>query len=213
MPGNQYSGRFIECWSDMLASCILKGVTPVMRREYASNVYLARNLVLLPGILERGFKQKDVRPLEGSPYDYLMWIDSDAVFSPNHLWDLIKYDVDVVSGSAITNAEQQKLNWGLYNADGACEFAYKKDIENYKVDDKGLIDVDFVGFHWVLMKYGVIERMKYPWFRPITKKVGENIYFPSEDISWCMDAKEAGIEIKVDPYCRIGHEKPLTLVA
>lgn len=212
LPGHSYSGRFLECWSDLLASCIMKGVTPVMRREYASNVYLARNLVLLPGILEKGFRQKDVKPLEGSQYDYLMWIDSDAVFSPDDLWKLIDYDVDVVSGSAITNAEKSKLNWGLYNSDGSCEFAYRKEAASYPKTDKGLVEVDFVGFHWVLVKYGVFERMKYPWFRPITKRVGENIYFPSEDISWCMDAKEAGIKIMVDPECRIGHEKPLTLV-
>jgi GT2 family glycosyltransferase len=212
LPGRSYSGRFLECWSDLLASCYSRGVTPLMRREYTSNVYLARNMILKPDILLKGFKTRDARPLEGSEYDWLMWIDSDAVFNTSQFWRLVKYNVDIVAGSAITNMEQGKVSWGMFNKDGSCEFCKKDDFGELKRDEQGLFEVDFTGFHWILIKRGVFEKIEYPWFQPITKKIGENIYFPSEDIGWSMRAREAGFKIMVDPECKIGHEKPVTLM-
>ncbi len=212
LPGRQYSGRFLECWSDLLASCYSRGVIPLMRREYTSNVYLARNMILKPDILLKGFRTRDARPLEGSEYDWLMWIDSDAVFNTGHFWRLIKYDVEIVAGSAITNMEQGRLSWGRYNADGSCEFAKKDEVANYERTPKGLIEVDFTGFHWLLVRRGVFEKLDYPWFRPTTKIVRETIYFPSEDVGWCDRIRDLGLKMHVDPECKIGHEKPVTLV-
>jgi GT2 family glycosyltransferase len=182
-----------------------------MRREYASNIYMCRNLVLMPGMLEKGVKIKDAQVLKGQPYDYLMWIDSDAVFKPEHLWMLVKHDVDIASGQAIINFQERKLNWGMNGSAGTCDFAHKDMLEIYERDAKGLVSVDFVGFHWMLVKHGVFEKLDYPWFSPVTKKVGENIYYPSEDIGWCMKAKEAGFKIMVDTDCKIGHEKQLVM--
>jgi len=213
LPGHHYSGRFLECWSDLLASCLMKGVTPIMRREYCSNVYLVRNLLLQPHLLERGIPVGDVKVLEGAPYDYLMWIDSDAVFDPDKFWMLLKHDVDIVAGSAITNATEHRVSWGMLNEVGACDFAVKEKIADYPKNEKGLISVDFTGFHWVLIKKGVFEKMAYPWFQPVVKRRGKNIVFPGEDISWSALVKDAGFEIFVDPECRIGHEKSLVLVA
>jgi hypothetical protein len=33
----------------------------------------------------------------------------------------------------------------------------------------------------------------------------------SEDVAFCLDAKNAGFEIWVDPKCRVGHEKTLII--
>jgi hypothetical protein len=213
LPGTRYSGMFLECWSDLLASCIMKGVTPVMRREYASNIYMCRNLILMPGMLDKGVKIKDATVLKGTPYDYLMWIDSDAYFKPDDLWDLVKHDVDICSGQAIINLNEKKLNWGMNGPLGTCDFAYKDELGIYPRNAKGLVSADFVGFHWMLVRKGVFEKMTYPWFSPVTKKINENIYFPSEDIGWCMKAKELGFEILIDTDCKIGHEKQLVMRA
>ena len=66
---------------------------------------------------------------------------------------------------------------------------------------------DYIGFGWVLIKQGVFERMKYPWFAPKQMKVGEYYDMCSEDVAWCIDAKSLGIDIYVDPRIRVGHEK------
>jgi hypothetical protein len=213
LPGQSYSGLFLERWSDLLASCILKGVTPIMRREYTSNVYLTRNMILEPDILKRGFPMNGVQPLRGTGYDWLMWIDSDAVFRSEDVWHLMDHNVDICTGSAITNMEQGRLQWGFHNSDGTCEFARKIDLDKYNRNDDGLIEVEFTGFHFLLVRRGVFEKLGYPWFRPVPKVMKDQVFFPSEDISWCSLAIEAGFKIHVDPTIKLGHLKAVTLTA
>jgi GT2 family glycosyltransferase len=191
----------------------MKGITPIMRREYTSNVYLARNVILRPDGLTNGVKVKEALPLEGSPYDWLMWIDSDAIFKPDDVWRLLKHDLDICAGSAVTNPQEGKLSWGNFNKEtGACDFATRLTVPNYPKNEKGLVEVEFTGFHWVLIKAGVFEKIEYPWFRPTVKRVGGFVYFPSEDISWSMAAMEKGFKIYVDPECKIGHEKSVNVM-
>ena len=71
--------------------------------------------------------------------------------------------------------------------------------------------VDYTGFGWVLIKKGVFEHpeMKYPWFAPKMQvfESGAVQDMCGEDVSFCLDAKEAGFEIWCDPRIRVGHEK------
>ena len=71
--------------------------------------------------------------------------------------------------------------------------------------------VDYTGFGWVLIKNGVFEHeeMKYPWFAPKMQvfESGQVQDMCGEDVSFCLDAKEAGFEIWCDPRIRVGHEK------
>jgi hypothetical protein len=71
--------------------------------------------------------------------------------------------------------------------------------------------VDYTGFGWVLIKHGVFENegMKYPWFAPKMQvfESGEVQDMCGEDVSFCLDAIEAGFEIWCDPRIRVGHEK------
>ena len=71
--------------------------------------------------------------------------------------------------------------------------------------------VDYTGFGWLLIKNGVFENkgMPYPWFAPKMQvfESGEVQDMCGEDVSFCLDAKEAGFEIWCDPQVRVGHEK------
>ena len=71
--------------------------------------------------------------------------------------------------------------------------------------------VDYTGFGWLLIKKGVFEHegMPYPWFAPKMQvfESGEVQDMCGEDVSFCLDAKEAGFEIWCDPRVRVGHEK------
>lgn len=73
--------------------------------------------------------------------------------------------------------------------------------------------VDYVGFGWVLIQKGVFESMTYPWFGP-KLQVFENGAvqdFCGEDVSFCLDAKNLGYKIWVDPRIRVGHEKQVVI--
>mgnify|MGYP005636382351 FL=1 len=71
--------------------------------------------------------------------------------------------------------------------------------------------VDYTGFGWLLIKKGVFEHeeMPYPWFAPKMQvfESGNVQDMCGEDVSFCLDAKEAGFEIWCDPRIRVGHEK------
>ena len=71
--------------------------------------------------------------------------------------------------------------------------------------------VDYAGFGWLLIQNGVFEdkKMPYPWFAPKMQvfESGNVQDMCGEDVSFCLDAKEAGYEIWCDPRIRVGHEK------
>ena len=71
--------------------------------------------------------------------------------------------------------------------------------------------VDYTGFGWVMIKKGVFEHqeMKYPWFAPKMQvfESGAVQDMCGEDVSFCLDAMDAGFEIWCDPRIRVGHEK------
>ena len=76
---------------------------------------------------------------------------------------------------------------------------------------KKAFTVDYTGFGWLLIKKGVFESegLPYPWFAPKMQvfESGEVQDMCGEDVSFCLDAKEAGFEIWCDPRVRVGHEK------
>ena len=71
--------------------------------------------------------------------------------------------------------------------------------------------VDYTGFGWVIIKKGVFEHpeMKYPWFAPKMQvfESGAVQDMCGEDVSFCLDAMDAGFDIWCDPRIRVGHEK------
>ena len=71
--------------------------------------------------------------------------------------------------------------------------------------------VDYTGFGWVMIQNGVFEneKMKYPWFAPKMQvfESGAVQDMCGEDVSFCLDAIDAGYEIWCDPRIRVGHEK------
>jgi len=190
----------------------LKGITFHLRNTYTSNVYLLRNSILKDNAASGGIKVSDNVPLNGFPYDYLMWIDSDMVFTPEQFFKMLAREKDIMSGSAMTDPRTRKLNWGKIDTEGRCNFVTKDTVKDFPLDEDGLADVDFVGYAWLLVRKGVYEKMLFPWFRPMTTRYGNNMYFPSEDIGWCHAVKELGFKIYVDPELHIGHEKPVVMV-
>ena len=64
----------------------------------------------------------------------------------------------------------------------------------------------------MLIKKGVIENIKYPWFAPIWLDVGSGMKeFSSEDVGFCHRIREAGYKIMANTNVVIGHEKSCVL--
>jgi GT2 family glycosyltransferase len=85
-------------------------------------------------------------------------------------------------------------------------FLLQKNIDKKEGE---LFKADYTGLGWMLCKYGVFEKMKYPYFHPRLLKWEKYGWedFPFDDVEICMRMREAGFDIWIDPKIRIGHEK------
>lgn len=210
LPGKDFSGRFLECWSNLLVYTVRSGIEIYLRRVYSSNVYHGRNLLLCEEKVGNIEEHMYVKPLQTVGYDFLMWIDSDMIFQPEQFRKLIEYNRPIVAGIA-RNGPKKQIACGIFREDRAIEFFHEDTINDREKDESGLVKVDWTGFAFLLIKHGVFESMPFPWFRPMVRQVDEHLFFPSEDIGWCILATQYGWDIFVDPNMKIGHEKLVIL--
>ena len=203
LPGNSYSGTFLKSFTGVWTWCLQNGHQPILSQQHSSMVNFARCKVAGADVT-RGPDQK---PFNGQPYDYMMWIDSDIAFNNEQFDQLVNMDCDVASGwyqqPGGSTPVVEKMDSEYFEEHGTYEFITGEDMANRKFEFKA----DYIGFGWVLIKQGVFESMKYPWFAPKQMKVGEYYDMCSEDVAWCLDAKDLEIDIYVNPRAWVGHEK------
>lgn len=179
-----------------------------MRRE-SPNIYYARNMCL-GGDISRGENQK---PFNGRlDYDFIMWIDSDVLFKSEQFKVLLEHDKDIVSGlylmkDGVHFATVKEWDENFFKKNGYFQFLKPEDLNG----QKDLLEVAYTGMGFMLVKRGVFETMVYPWFKPSEKKIGDMIDFTTEDVSFCLKAKENGFRVFVDGQIRLGHEKKMIL--
>ena len=189
LPGTTFSNNFLKSWTELLIYCVTHKIRPIISSQTSSNVHFVRNMCLGADVL-RG---KDQTPFDGKiDYDFIMWIDSDQVFSVNSFISLLSHDEDVVSGLYLmSNARNYTVvrEWDetTFLNKGSFKFldnnALSKwvsenaigDVEEKK-DDNGnpykdyskckipLMPVSYTGLGWTLVKKGVFEKLSYPWF-------------------------------------------------
>jgi hypothetical protein len=207
LPGDNFSGRFMDCWSNTLLYCLNNGIQPLLSRRESPNIYFVRNMCLGGDVL-RGKGQK---PFNGQiEYDYIMWIDSDIIFRAEQIRELISHDKDIVSGIYLM-ADGRHLaacrDWDeeYFKKHGSFEFLTLKALEG----QAALMEVAYTGLGFMLVKKGVFEKLEYPWFSPRNLTIGNASDFCSEDVGFCLKAKDVGFKIYIDPRIKVGHEKKL----
>ena len=206
IPGRSFSNTFLRCWTDLLAWCLQNNIQALLSNAYDSNVYYVRNKIL--GADDRGGKNQD--PFGGQlDYDYIMWIDSDMAFTPEHFKQLLDMKKDIATGiyktaDNIHYATVKDWNLDFFKKEGRFEFLTDEHLQT----EEPIFTVEYNGFGWMLIKKGVIESLEYPWFRPLWQEVDSNIHtFTSEDVGFCQKAIEKGYKIYANKNLIIGHEK------
>jgi GT2 family glycosyltransferase len=178
---------------------------PLISQDYSSMVNFARCKVAGADVI-RGRNQT---PFGGRvDYDYMMWIDSDIVFSNRSFKALLDMKKDIASGwysqPGGSTPVVERMDNEYFISHGSYEFISAEGMEAMRAP----FVADYIGFGWVLVRKGVFESIEYPWFAPKVRRLPGGIEdVCSEDVAFCSDARAAGFEIWVDPQVRVGHEK------
>jgi hypothetical protein len=208
-PGSSFSGKFIQCWSNLLAWCLCNGIKPIVSQQRSCNIYYVRNMCLGGDVL-RGPRHK---PFDGKlDYDYIMWIDSDILFEPQQFQRLLGHGTDIVAGLYLMEGGKQFAaveQWDeeYFAQHGCFRFLTPADLQG----KEGLLQMAYTGMGFMLVKRGVFEAMEYPWFRPMEKRTGQAVDFTMEDVGFCLRAREVGVAILVDEAVRMKHVKAIPL--
>jgi len=177
-----------------------EGIEWDMSSDYSPLIYHCRNDIL-HGDPTKGKKQI---PWQGRfKYDWQIWIDSDMIWTPEDIKRLIsRNNLSIISGCYMRQ-DDNNYAFSIREMDGSF-----KAMTRQEVDPMGdPFEVSVTGFGFVAIKYGVVESMEYPWFRPLVKEDEESFTFTSEDTGFCMLAQQAGYVVVVDPSIQVGHEK------
>ena len=217
LPGRGVSYIFLKNFVQLCFDMVQNGMAIQISQDYSSMVNFARCKVLGANVL-RG---PDQIPWDGKlEYDYQLWIDSDIVFDTNKFWQLCDLAIS-------EDGTEREITAGWYaTEDGHTtsvahwleedDFRKNGGVMNHETVEsiqkrKKPFTVDYTGFGWVMIKKGVFEdeKMKYPWFAPKMQifESGSVQDMCGEDVSFCLDAIEAGYDIWCDPRIRVGHEK------
>ena len=210
LPGRGVSYTFLKNFVTLCFDLVQNKASIQISQDYSSMVNFARCKCLGANVL-RG---PDQLPWDGKlKYDYQLWIDSDIVFNVEKFYQLVLMDEKIAPGWYCTedgkttsvahwlDEDDFKGNGGVMNHETLDSIAKRQKP----------FTVDYAGFGWLLIKHGVFEdsQMTYPWFAPKMQifESGAVQDMCGEDVSFCLDAKEAGFRIMCDPRIRVGHEK------
>lgn len=215
LPGEIFSNNFLRSWTTTLLKLPEYRIKPQIRWTIGSNVYKVRNDILMGGKTQG----KNQKPFHGKlNYDYLMWIDSDQVWDPaqfKRLFDTMEgsSNLHILSGVYLRN---DKTNYTAVVGKNHPDFPPDKIGFLQPADlrrKKKLIQVEFTGMGFMMVRYGVMEAIDYPWFAPLAYTFDNDrvVGFTNEDAAFCRRASEKGFYTYIDPTLVIGHEKPTIL--
>jgi len=177
----------------------------MISQQYSSVVHFARAKCLGGDVL----KGPDQKPFQGQvDYDVMMWIDSDIVFKPEDFFALLESPHDVTAGLYMMEDLQHFATVKEWNEDffvktGTFKFMRPDDI----VGTPQYVPVAYTGMGWMMIRKGVVEDLKYPWFWGDLQKVDALVDMNSEDVAFCRALQAAGHTIHVDTKVRVGHQK------
>lgn len=212
LPGNTFSQKFLISWTEAL---------PILFQRYNVSISVGySSFVSFARMQTFGYNTlmgKDQKPFQGQDYDVFVTLDSDIVFSPEQIINLIeatdKYDV--VSGYYMM-ANNKNLavvkEWDTeyFSRTGSFQFLTPNDIPSEP------FAVSYAGMGFMAMTKKAMDSVEYPGFfhelvefgGPDGRLIRELV---SEDVAFCRNLQKKGFFIMVLPSLRVGHEKSFVI--
>lgn len=222
LPGNKFSSRFLVSWTSALNTLWENGKYDIVISPGVSSfVSFARMQTLGLNNL-RGIDQK---PFDGMDFDIFITIDSDIIFLPQNLLELIEATEQhsVVSGVyRMTDLKNMAVvsEWDInyFKKEGHFKYLTHEDLDNWKKNNENekFMKVVYCGMGFMAITKEALYSLNYPYFqyelqefRGIDGKLIREIC--SEDVAFCKNLEKCGHNIYIIPDLRVGHEKELVI--
>lgn len=205
ITGNNFSGIFLDCLLQTILFARQNNWQLQIHRAESNNIYYVMNDVL-KGSFNKGEYQKI---FDGEYYDYIVWIDSDIVWQPHQIKELIETEGDIVTGIYVMTGNRnyfvciEKIDVNDYIKDGRCKYLHRSEITN------SIKEVDMGAMGFMKVEKGVFEKISYPWFYQDGLDIEYGLISP--DIIFFNKAKEHGFKVWVNENIIVGHEKKIIL--
>jgi len=221
LPGDNFSSKFLVSWTSALnVLWETQKYDLIVSPGVSSYVTFARMQTLGLDVL-RGIQQK---PFNNLDFDVWVTIDSDIIFTPQHLIDLIEATEihPVVSGiyrmSNLSNyAVVKDWNTDYFIKNGTFEFLTPEFIEKWK-QETGLkyMSVNYTGLGFFAMRREVLKKMTYPYFNAELQEIisDDGLILRdicSEDVAFCKNIQKLGVPIVINTDLRVGHHKLISI--
>ena len=189
IPGREFTGRFLECWTNLVKRLSNDNIDWILCRRYHPNIYRVR--------------QECLKIAKQANPDYYMWIESDIKFKPEDFYKLLENkDKDIVSGVYL-QPEGPTVN--DIPITYACFIQGKNMLLTSQIySKKDIFKVRANGMGWMLVKNKVFNKIESPFDQTSSNN--------SEDVIFQDKAKNLGFDSWIDPTIKLGHEKSTILI-
>lgn len=201
-PGNAMHNGYVKSLVETMTHLSSIGVSYKWLNGTSSLVHHARE-VLMSG--DGTMDADDLGPLHDRvTYKKIIWIDSDIEWNVSDFMKLYESDYDIITGAyLLANGKTSTIHTQRHPSG-----IPKDEMKNIK----NVMKIDACGFGFIAMKSGVFEKIERPWFshlvQPIVNSRGKTLYTSlGEDVSWCIKAKNAGMNIHFEPSVLVTHLK------
>jgi hypothetical protein len=221
LPGTTFSHNFLMSWTQTLNALWASNKYEVMVAPGQSSFVSFARMKTLGLDVTRG---KDQKPFNGLPYDVYLTLDSDVVFSPQQVIELIESTTihPVVCGYYLMSdlkhfACVKEWDEGFFAKHGTFKFLEPGDIENWKqTTGASFMPVSYNGLGFWAMRKEALDALQYPYFHAEIQHIkGDNdveLYdICSEDVAFCKNLQKAGYTVMLHTGLRVGHEKPIVI--
>lgn len=211
LVGTECSTTFLIQWSETILELSKQGYSIGVSTGISKNPLNARILSLGCETLYG----KEQKPFNGnSDYDVFISIDTDIIFTPKHVIELIE-DTDkypIIAGvRRMGNTKTMSFrlvdDQESFKKRGGYEFI---DIESINPNKKHT-PVKHTELGIFACTREVFEKLEYPYFTHQTVEIpgGDDktlLHVPTESEAFCMNANAAGITVHVNTDVRVGQE-------
>jgi hypothetical protein len=221
LPGDNFSSKFLVSWSNALAALWMSDKYEVAVAPGTGSYVTFVRMHTLGLDVKRGVTQK---PFNGDDFDIWVTIDSDVIFNPDQLTELLdateKHPV-VAGVYRMADLEHFAVvkNWdtNYFAKNGTFEFLKQDDLTKWKTET-GLkyMPINYTGMGFFACRKEVLDKLTYPYFNgELREIVSDNGIImkdiSSEDVNFCQNISKAGFEIVINVDMRVGHLKPLVI--